>query len=285
MKYIDVYRNGVNCLSEAGILEAELDARLLLEYVCKTDRNTLYAHPETEVSEEQNEVFLNLLNRRKNREPLQYITKTQDFMGLDFNVDENVLIPRQGTEILVEEALKYRSDGDRILDMCTGSGCILISLLYYSNNCHGLGVDISQEALTVAKGNAEKILNNKKDDTSISFIHSNLFEKLDGQFELIVSNPPYIPTNDINDLMPEVAKHEPILALDGKNDGLWFYERIVENLNSFLKPGGKVLFEIGCDQGEDVSRILNEQGFKYIEVIKDYSGLDRVVKAEKSILE
>lgn len=284
MQYIDVYKNGVQTLKDAGVAEAELDARLLLEYVCKTDRNTLYSHPETEVLEDAYEAFLQLILRRKNREPLQHLTGLQDFMGLEFQVNENVLIPRQDTEILVEEALKVRMDGDRILDMCTGSGCILTSILYYSNDCKGVGVDKSAEALRVAIDNSARLLGEKTDDTEIYFINSDLFDEVSDSFDIIVSNPPYIPTADIESLMPEVRKYEPLMALDGKNDGLWFYERIVERLNEFLKPGGWVLFEIGCEQGSDVSKLLSDAGFTNIEVIKDYAGLDRVVKAARPIL-
>lgn len=284
MQYIDVYKNGVQTLKDAGVAEAELDARLLLEYVCKTDRNTLYSHPEKEVLEDEYKAFLQLLLRRKNREPLQHLTGVTDFMGLEFQVNENVLIPRQDTEILVEEALKVRMDGDRILDMCTGSGCILTSILYYSNDCKGVGVDKSRDALKVAVLNSDRLLSEKTDDTEIYFINSDLFDEVNDSFDIIVSNPPYIPTADIESLMPEVRKYEPLMALDGKNDGLWFYERIVERLNEFLKPGGWILFEIGCEQGKDVSKLLLDAGFNNIEVIKDYAGLDRVVKAVRPIM-
>jgi len=278
MEYAELYGIGREKLKAAGIDECDNDARLLLEFVCDTDRATLLSHPERSVSSEEEERFLSFIERRAARIPLQHLTGTTCFMGLDFKVNENVLIPRFDTEILVEEALKYRNDGDRILDICTGSGCILISLLKYSNGCEGLGVDISKDALEVATQNAEAILSDKEDETSFSFIHSDLYENVSGKFDIIVSNPPYIPTDVIDSLMPEVKDHEPIIALDGKNDGLWFYERIIERIPDFLSPGGHVLFEIGYDQGEAVMKLLNDRGFTETEVVKDYAGNDRVVK-------
>lgn len=283
MKYIDVYREAVTALKDAGIPEAETDARLLLEYVCNTDRNTLYAHPDRDVETGEYEEFLKLLNKRKDRIPLQHLTGVQEFMGLEFKVTPDVLIPRQDTEILVEEALKTISDGERILDLCTGSGCILTSLLFYSNGCEGVGADISEAALKVAKDNADRLLKDKE-ETTYSFLQSDLYEAVEGTFDLVVSNPPYIPTDVIEGLMPEVAKHEPYIALDGKNDGLWFYDRIVERINDFLKPGGRVMFEIGHDQGEAVSSMLKAKGYKEVEVVKDYAGLDRTVKGYRPIV-
>ena len=284
MRYDEAIKAGSERLALSGIEEANLDARLLLEKACDTDAATLYSHPEREVSDEEYAVFTNMIERREARIPLQHITEIAPFMGLDFKVNSNVLIPRADTETLVEEALKIRMDGDRILDMCTGSGCILISVLNYSNDCEGVGVDISRKALEIAKENADAMLKDKEDDTRYSFVESNLFDKVEGKFDLILSNPPYIATDIIPTLMPEVSKHEPFIALDGKNDGLWFYERIVERLEEFLKPGGSVVFEIGYDQGERVSELLKNKGFAGVEIIKDYAGMDRVVKGTMPIL-
>ena len=158
MTYREIYEAGKGALAAAGIEEADLDARLLLEFVCDTDRNTLLVHGERTVSEEEEKRYRELLGKRGKRIPLQHLTGVQNFMGLDFSVNAHVLIPRQDTEILVEEALKNLHDGMRILDLCTGSGCILISLLYYSNQCSGVGIDISGEALRVARENAERLL-------------------------------------------------------------------------------------------------------------------------------
>ena len=274
MNYRQVYELGKMRLEEAGVAEAAWDARLLLEYVCHTTRNDLLVHGDREVAEEAEEEYLACICRRQERVPLQHITGVQDFMGLEFQVNEHVLIPRQDTEILVEEVMKDEYDGSRILDMCTGSGCILISLLHYSNWCEGVGVDISPEALQVARGNAEKLLTPEKQPV---FLESNLFEAVEGTFDVIVSNPPYIKREVIDTLMPEVKEHEPMQALDGDEDGLFFYRRIVEEAPEYLNKGGRLYFEIGHDQGAEVSALMEAGGFTRVRVVKDYAGLDRVV--------
>lgn len=273
MTYKESYERGKKVLAEAGIDEAELDARLLLEHVCRTGRSDLLAHGDREVSLQEEALYLNLLGRRAERIPLQYIVGFQDFMGLEFKVNEQVLIPRQDTEILVEEAMKELHDGMDILDLCTGSGCILISLLRYSNDCTGLGVDLSDGALAVAEENAERLL----PDGQVRFLKSDLFETVDGVYDMIVSNPPYIPSGVIGTLMPEVREYEPLQALDGREDGLHFYREITGQCRKYLKPGGMLFFEIGYDQGEAVKGLLSEAGFREVRVIKDYGGLDRVV--------
>lgn len=287
MRYDELYLYGVKQLEEAGIAEAKLDARLLLEYVCGTDRNTLLAHPELLVEKEQEESYVNYIKKRREHIPLQHITGIQEFMGLEFYVNQDVLIPRQDTEILVEEVMPHVHDGMSILDVCTGSGCILISLLQYSNDCGGVGVDLSEKALETAGRNAEKILG-KKDmrvlmenpfpvQNEIHFVQGDLLKPLDARFDIIVSNPPYIPTEMIAGLEPEVAVHEPFMALDGREDGLYFYRKIVEDSKKYLTRGGMLFFEIGYDQGEAVSRLLKDAGYVDIEIKKDYAGLDRVV--------
>lgn len=289
--YRQVYEWGVERLKAAGVSEAELDARLLLEDVCKTDRNTLLAHGDRPVSEEEYESYVNHITRRKKRIPLQYITGYQEFMGLEFAVNEHVLIPRQDTEILVEEALLHLHDGMRILDMCTGSGCILLSLLYYSNGCTGLGIDISKEALNLARQNQDRLKQTKKEINAF-FVQSDLFEQLgenkkDGkaetteyplQFEMIVSNPPYIESAVLDTLMPEVKEHEPFLALDGGEDGLFFYRKIIGQAGGYLAGGGELLLEIGYDQGAAVKAMMETAGFAEVEIVKDFAGLDRVVR-------
>lgn len=287
--YIQLYHWGAERLHKAEIAEAELDARLLLEYVCGTDRNTLLVHGDREVSTEEYISYVNFISKREKHVPLQYITGVQEFMGLEFYVNQNVLIPRQDTEILVEEVMRHLHDGMRILDMCTGSGCILLSLLYYSNDCIGLGIDISKDALQVAERNAEKI-RALKGDMCITFMQSDLFEALevspqsqDGSaglrenvFEIIVSNPPYIKSDVIRTLMPEVKEYEPLTALDGKEDGLFFYHKITEQAGRYLTRGGELFFEIGYDQGNDVRQIMEAEGFTEVEIVKDFAGLDRV---------
>lgn len=311
MNYREVYLKGKKRLEEAGIAEAELDARLLLEAVCGTDRNTLLAHPDLTVTEEQKENYVNLIEERAKRIPLQHIVGKQDFMGLEFYVNKDVLIPRQDTEILVEEVMPHVHDGMRILDLCTGSGCILISLLQYSNHCAGVGTDLSEAALQVAARNAETILMEKGmtvrmgDASAVNdeahFVQGDLFEALEPseqekqteagggkstdaelfknniKFDVIVSNPPYIASGVIPTLEPEVAAHEPIAALDGGEDGLYFYRKIVASAGKYLARGGMLFFEIGYDQAEAVSKLMADAGFMDIEIKKDYGGLDRVV--------
>lgn len=279
MTYREAYQAGRERLISAGIGEAELDARLLLEYVCGTDRNHLIVYGSEPVREEELQRYQTLLAQRADRIPLQYLTGVQNFMGLDFLVNEHVLIPRQDTEILVEEALRHLHDGMHILDLCTGSGCILISLLRYSNDCRGLGADISPEALTVAEENAKRLV----PEEEIEFIKSDLYERVEGMFDVIVSNPPYIPTGVIESLMPEVREHEPRLALDGCEDGLIFYRRIINESRAHLKGGGMLFFEIGFDQGAAVRELMEQAGFLEVKVSKDYAGLDRVVSGILSL--
>ena len=231
--YRDVYEAGREQMEKAGVGEAALDARLLLEYVCGTDRNALLVHGDREVSEEEYDRYRELTGKRAARVPLQHLTGGQEFMGLPFFVNEQVLVPRQDTEVLVEEVMKHLHDGMRILDMCTGSGCILLSLLHYSNDCTGVGVDLSAGALAVAGENYER-LRTKRPEMKAQFLEGDLFAALEaecgqsagdkgasaGRFDIIVSNPPYIETEVIKSLMPEVREHEPMMALDGGTDGL-----------------------------------------------------------------
>ena len=290
MTYKDIYAAGKERLVAAGIGEAALDARLLLEYVCGTDRNELIVHGDRPVMEKQERQYHELLERRESRIPLQYLTGEQEFMGLSFLVNKHVLIPRQDTEILVEEVLKNLHDGMSILDLCTGSGCILLSLLRYTNNCRGLGVDISPEALSVARENAKRLVpecllqEEEGDGVKLRLLESDLYERVEGQFDVIVSNPPYIPTKVIETLMPEVREHEPRLALDGSEDGLLFYRRIIEGSRAHLKGGGMLFFEIGYDQGKAVSELMEQAGFIQVQVTKDYAGLDRVVSGILSVV-
>ena len=276
MTYRECYEQGCRTLQAAGIEEAALDARLLLEAVCGTDRNDLLVHGEQPVSPEAEEKYLNWIRQRAEHIPLQQLTGEQDFMGLTFSVNEHVLIPRQDTEILVEEVLKELHDGMRVLDMCTGSGCILLSLLHYSNDCEGLGVDLSAEALEVAGRNVLKVLTPEKAEHA-HFLQSDLFEKVEGKFEIIVSNPPYIASAEVEKLMPEVRDHEPRMALDGTEDGLYFYRRIIEEAGKHLVSSGMLFFEIGYDQGQTVSELMRTEGYCDVQVVQDYAGLDRVV--------
>ena len=285
MTYKALYEYGKTKLEEAGIEEASLDARLLLEYVCHTDRNELLVYGDKNRSEFEAQVYQMAIDRRAARIPLQYITGEQEFMGLRFRVNEHVLIPRQDTEILVEEAMRCLSDGMRILDLCTGSGCILLSLLKYSNECEGIGIDISDKALLTARENASAL------QLDAVFLEGDLFAPLenyvssktkDRLFDIVVSNPPYIETEEIKVLMPEVREHEPLLALDGGEDGLSFYRKIIQKAPEYMRKGAHLFLEIGCKQGEAVRTLMQEAGFSQIQILKDYAGLDRVVFGMKA---
>lgn len=219
------------------------------------------------------EKYMELIDKRATHVPLQYITGHQEFMGLDFMVSPAVLIPRQDTEILVEEVEKVCA-GKSVLDMCTGSGCIIISLKKRGQIKSAAAADISEEALAVAKINAAK------NEADISFIHSNMFTHIEEKYDIIVSNPPYIETEVIKGLMPEVRDFEPLGALDGDEDGLKFYRILAKESKNHLTQNGMLFLEIGCEQAKDVSELLAENGFENIRVVKDYAGLDRVVTAQ-----
>lgn len=290
MTYGELYEYGKRTLGEAGVTEAALDARLLLEYICHTDRNELIVHADRNRSCMEEQFYRTVIEKRAERVPLQHITGEQEFMGLSFRVNEHTLIPRQDTEILVEEAMRHLVDGMRILDMCTGSGCILLSLLKYSNECEGIGVDISEKALEVARENAARL------QLSAAFLAGDLFaplESLEAErtvrggrhgvlFDMVVANPPYIETGVIAALMPEVRAHEPLAALDGGEDGLSFYRRITTQAPAYMQRGAYLFFEIGCGQAQAVTALMQETGFGGIEVLRDYAGLDRVVYGTKA---
>lgn len=275
--YQELYEQGRDILEQAGIAEASLDARLLLEDICNTKRHDLLVHGDRIVQTKEELQYFSDIQKRAKRIPLQHITGYQEFMGLDFRVTKDVLIPRQDTEVLVEEVMRYLHDGMKILDLCTGSGCIITSLIKYSNECTGVGVDISKNALEIARENAESILGEKSDQ--VTFLESNLYDQVDGKFDIIVSNPPYIESSVIPTLMPEVREHEPSLALDGSEDGLFFYREIIKKSHLFLKRGGMLFFEIGYNQAKQVSDMLEETRYSEIQVLKDFAGNDRVVFA------
>ena len=288
----ELLTQGTQLLMNAGIEEARLDAWLLLEYTADISRAWYYAHPEAEVNEEIVSEYLSLCQKRAEHIPLQHLTHQACFMGYDFYVDERVLVPRQDTEVLVEEALHQLRNirNPRILDMCTGSGCLLLSLLMELPDAIGTGVDISAAALAVAERNRKNLELEKRAVLVQSDTFSgDYFQKNSGnislEYDMLISNPPYIPTEDIGKLMEEVRFHDPVLALDGREDGLYFYRRITEQAGKYLKPGGWLMYEIGCEQGADVSAIMQGEGFTEVAVKKDLAGLDRVVIGKKQMQE
>lgn len=274
MTYKQAEQKGEHLLQTAGVMDAKIDAWLLLEMVAKIDRSFYFTHTNEEVGPEVLTEYERVLEKRAEHVPLQYITGEQEFMGMTFKVNSNVLIPRQDTETLVEETLKVIEPQMEVLDLCTGSGCILLSIMKNAPTVQGTGSDISKQALLVAKENA------KRHDLEAEWVRGNLFDNVNGKYDVIVSNPPYIVRTEIPMLMPEVGQFEPMEALDGGVDGLDFYRKITEEAPRYLKENGYLFFEIGCDQGMEVQRLMCEAGFLDVTVIKDLSGNDRVVKGQ-----
>lgn len=278
--YRELYEEGRRILEQAGLPDAALDARFLLEEVCGTNLQTLLVFPEKKVTEEEVNQYRAFIQRRKDREPTAMILGEWDFMGLTFRLNKSTLIPEQDTEVLVEtalEELKRRGLGEaplRILDLCTGSGCILLSLLHELRDAGGLGTDLSEEALEAARENAVRLGLQER----AAFRQGDLWEPVgDERFDLIVSNPPYVPTEVIPTLEPEVRCGEPYAALDGGEDGLVFYRRIMREAAGHLKPSGIIIVESGFDEAPQIAALMQEQKLREIRTVKDYGGLDRVV--------
>ena len=266
---------GKQFLSENSVEDVELISRLLAQYVFNIEKEKLILYTDKQLENIDIERYKNLLEKVVKGVPVQYITNKQEFMGLNFYVDENVLIPQPDTEILVEEIIeKYKNKDCKILDLCTGSGAIGIALAKYIENAKIFATDISMKALQVAKLNAEKNLVHRK----MEFIQSDMFENIkEKEFDIIVSNPPYIKTNVIDTLDIQV-KNEPHIALDGGLDGLDFYKIIIENSYKYIKKDGRLFLEIGYDQKDDVINLLNKNMHYYdIYSKKDFGNNDRIV--------
>ena len=286
-------KNGQKILEQSGIREAGLDAWLLLEYITGKSRAYYFAHGDEGVTEETACRYQELIRKRAEHIPLQHLTHQAFFMGYEFYVNEDVLVPRQDTETLMEAALELLkgNKAPRILDMCTGSGCIITSLMLEVPEASGTGVDLSEKALEVAIRNAREL--GTADRTK--FVKSDLFsaeyfskkdnaEKVTG-YDMLISNPPYIPSGEIEGLMEEVRLHDPRMALDGMEDGLYFYREITRQAMDHIRPGGWLLYEIGCEQGKDVKELLEKDGFIKTEIRQDLCGLDRVVLGQRPLLQ
>ena len=273
-------------LKKAGIESCDYESWLFLDWLLSVSRAEYYLDPEKEISGEPLDRLEEMLAKREGHYPLQYLMGTCEFMGYTFRVDERVLIPRQDTECLVEEVVHFiRGQKDtaeeknriRLLDLCCGSGCIGISIKLLCPHVDVVLADLSRDALDLAAANARDLA------ASVTFLQGDLYDALEGlpreerSFDLIVSNPPYIPTGVLKDLMPEVRDHEPHMALDGREDGLLFYRRITEEASGHLKEGGSLFFEIGADQAEAVGDLMGCHGFRDIYVRKDLAGLDRII--------
>lgn len=279
-------KEGEQRLLESGIENSTMEARYLLQYICSFNWAQYLMQADTEADPQEEYRFWKAVEQRCGHYPLQYIIGSAGFMGMEFMVNDHVLIPRLDTEILVETVLeKADIAGGRILDMCTGSGCILISLMSKGNYAQGMGVDLSEKALDVARLNGifnrDYWIRDGRERESLQWIQGDLFEHVEGTFDVIVSNPPYIPAEVIETLMPEVKDHEPRMALEGADGGLEFYKKITEQSISYLSPEGWLFYEIGCEQADAVTEILKNHGFKDIHVVKDLAGLDRVVYGKR----
>lgn len=280
-KASDLLQKGAEILKSASISDWKYDSRILLEWICHISRMDLLLQPSLEVEDDKAKEYETYIKRRASHEPLQYLIGEWEFMGIPFQVDPSVLIPRQDTEVLAEWILEWERDPlieKKLLDVCTGSGCIAISLDLLGReegHCPWKieASDVSQDALATA------FQNNQRNRAQVHFHVSDMFECVKGSYDVIVSNPPYIPTKVVDGLMAEVIQHEPRLALDGREDGLHFYRILAREGKKHLRQGGRLYLEIGHDQGITVPDILRAEGFSHIEVRKDLAGRDRCVRA------
>ena len=268
--YRELLEEGKHILAQAEIVDAECDAWLLLEHVSGMNRAQFFLHQQDTVQDELEADYRGMLRKRAEHIPLQHLTGTQEFMGLEFQVSPDVLIPRQDTELLVEKLLPH-VQGKRVLDVCTGSGCIAISLAVLGKPEQMDAVDLSEKALIQAGKNAKRL------GADVSFYRSDMLDEINGRDDVIVSNPPYIASYVVDELMPEVQEHEPRMALDGGADGLDLYRRLLAQAPERLLSGGLLAVEIGYDQREAVMELFREQGFTDVYCDRDLCGNDRVV--------
>lgn len=271
MTYEQVLREGKAFLNAAKIEDYESDGWLLLANVLGWTRTRFFLDGAKECPAELAEQYKALLKQRANHVPTQHLLGIQEFMGLQFQVNEHVLIPRQETEQLVEWVMECAPQGSQILDLCTGSGCIAISLKSLRPDLTMTAVDLSEAALRVARANGAA------NHTKIQWIQSDLFQKVEQTYDCIVSNPPYITWAELETLTAEVLEHEPRMALDGGEDGLDFYRQIIEEARNHLREGGMLFFEIGYDQGTTVPELMKRAGYEQVQCRKDYAGMDRMV--------
>ncbi len=270
------YQDAKQNLREAGVETADLDARLLLQSVAGLT-DTDFITTDTILDEEQKRTYSNYIYRRMRGEPVSKILGYKEFYGRTFHVTKDTLDPRPDTEILIEQALKWAKGQERplnILDLGTGTGCIILTLLAEIPDTQAVACDVSPEALAVAKTNAQQLELHER----VKFIESDWFESVAGQFDMIVSNPPYIPNPDIATLAKEVRNHDPILALEGGEDGMDAYKKLFSSLKTFLKPDGRAFFEFGFSQGENISRLVDDSHLHMVGITPDIAGIPRVVE-------
>lgn len=287
-------------LDKAGVSDSSYDAFLLLEYVTGISRSKYLSCQNDDIDDEKLSKYERLVERRADKEPLQHIIGTACFFGYDYKVSPDVLVPRQETEILVERVLELASDylSLDILDLCTGSGCIAVTLFleltkayenkescdYDYGKCDITATDISDAALDIARENANRLIG---DSSKIHFVKSDMFDSLDtnNRYDIIVSNPPYIPTSDINELEPEVKDFDPRIALDGGSDGLSCYRRIVGESVNYLRDSGYLFMEMGYNQGEEIAAIMRDSGYGDIRIYKDLAGKNRIIGGKKCLID
>lgn len=279
MKILELYKNSAKELEQQGILTSKLDVKILLSYLLNIDSKELIMYFNQHIEQKFINTFNHLLKRRLNREPIANIVNKKSFWSYDFFVNENVLTPRNDSEILIEAVLSNYNNMQeelKILDLGTGSGCLILSLLKMYKNASGLAIDISEKALKVAKQNAENLKIN-----NIKFLKNNWNDNIEDKFDIIISNPPYIPTKEIKELEPEVNKFNPLLALDGGEDGLNCYRHLAKSLEKNLKENTKIFLEIGKNQEKDIEKIFNENGYKLLKMYKDLAEINRILCFKK----
>lgn len=280
MRLLELYKDSTKKLEQEGILTSKLDVKILLSFLLDIDSKELIMYFNQHIDRKFINNFEQLLKRRLNREPIANIVNKKSFWSYDFFVNENVLTPRSDSEILVEAVLSnYNNMNENlnILDLGTGSGCLILSLLKMYKNATGLAIDISDKALQVAKQNAKNLK-----VENIKFLKNNWNDNIEDKFDIIISNPPYIPTKEIKELEPEVNKFNPLLALDGGEDGLNCYRYLAKSLDKNLKENTKIFLEIGKNQEKDIEKIFNENGYKLLKMYKDLAEINRILCFKKN---
>lgn len=280
MRLLELYKDSTKKLEQEGILTSKLDVKILLSFLLDIDSKELIMYFNQHIDRKFINNFEQLLKRRLNREPIANIVNKKSFWSYDFFVNENVLTPRNDSEILIEAVLSNYNNMQeelKILDLGTGSGCLILSLLKMYKNATGLAIDISDKALQVAKQNAKNLK-----VENIKFLKNNWNDNIEDKFDIIISNPPYIPTKEIKELEPEVNKFNPLLALDGGEDGLNCYRYLAKSLDKNLKENTKIFLEIGKNQEKDIEKIFNENGYKLLKMYKDLAEINRILCFKKN---
>lgn len=286
MEIKDLIRMGIKKLDRRKYSNPPLECVLLLAYLLDVDKTYIYIHNNEEVPSSVEDKYFSLIDERRKGYPIQYILKEKEFMGISFYIEEGVLIPRPDTEILVQYVLdyideKYKEGDIKIVELGTGSGCISLSIAYYKKNVFVYSVDIDKKANAVAEENSRRL----KLSDRVKILEGDLFQGiknmgLKNSVDIIVSNPPYIPEDEIFGLQDEIKKYEPLWALDGGEDGLDYYRRIIPQSKEYLKNRGILVFEMGFDQGRKIKELMEKGNFRNINILKDLQGLDRVITGE-----